>query len=176
MKWFLLILVNWIASICNLFLAPFVVMFVTDEGRLPQWLHWFDTPDNPLSAQVIDRWFPEHDTKFKRWINNVSWLYRNSMYGFSEDVLGFTIKEGFTYSCVGDESVSNKPLHEGLVKRYLTQGGKTYWQWYYVKPWGPVKWRRCIRANFGWKIWGDKQVGMKEQIVCSINPLMGWLK
>jgi hypothetical protein len=176
MRWILLTLVNWVASLANLFLAPFVVMFVQDDGRLPRWLHWFDTPDNPLSAQVIDRWFPAHDTKFKRWINNVSWLYRNSMYGFSEDVLGVTVKAYAVYTCIGDENVSNKPLHEGLVKRYLTQEGITYWQWYYVKAWGSAKYRRCIRANFGWKLWGDKSVGTKKQIVCSFNPFMGWLK
>lgn len=98
------------------------------------------------------------------------------MYGFSEDVLGFIIKEDFTYSCIGDESVSNKSLHEGLVKRYLTQDGKIYWQWYYVKAWGPEKWRKCIRANFGWKLWGSKEVGVKKAIVCSFNPFMGYVK
>lgn len=173
MKWFSLILVNWIASICNLFLAPFVVLFVDKEGWLPRWLWWFQTPDNPLSAQVIDRWFPEHGTPLKRWINNVSWLYRNSMYGFSEDVLGFTIKKGFTYRCIGDEAVGNKPLHEGLVKRYITQDGKTYWQWYYVKAWSN---RFCIRANFGWKLWGNKVVSEKKSIVFSFNPFIGYIK
>lgn len=174
MIWFLLILVNWVASICNLLLAPFVVLFVDKDGWLPKWLWWFQTPDNPLSAQVIDRWFPEHDTPFKRWINNVSWLYRNSMYGFSEDVLGVTVKADAVYTCIGEENVSNKPLHEGLVKRCLTQDGKVYWQWYYVKAWGPVKWRKCVRVNFGWKLWGDKSAGQKKAIVCSFNPFMGW--
>lgn len=175
MKWLGLILANWVASICNLFLAPFVVMFADKDGWLPRWLWWFQTPDNPLAAQVDDRWFPEHDTPLKRWINNVSWLYRNSMYGFSEDVLGFTIEPRFAYYCIGDESVGNKPLHEGLVRRYLVSGGKTYWQWYYVKAWGPKKYRRCIRINMGWKLWGEKAVGVKKSIVCSINPLMGYL-
>lgn len=175
-KFLILTLINWVASICNLFLAPFVVMFVDSDGWLPRWFWWFQTPDNPLAAQVIDRWFPEHDTPFKRWVNNVSWLYRNSMYGFSEDMLGFAVKDGAIYTCIGDENVSNKPLHEGLVKRYLAQDGKTYWQWYYIKAWGPAKWRRCIRANFGWKLWGDMSSGQKKAIVCSLNPLMGYLK
>lgn len=176
LKWFALILVNWAASICNWFLAPIVVLFADKDGWLPKWLWWFQTPDNPLSAQVNDRWFTEHDTPFKRWINNVSWLYRNSMYGFSEEVLGFAIKEGFTYSCIGNENVGNKPLTNGLVKRYLTQDGKTYWQWYYVQSWGPEKWRKCIRANFGWKLWGDKAIGEKKAIVFSFNPFMGYIK
>lgn len=176
LRFLLLTLVNWVASFLNLFLAPVAVVFVTDEGRLPRWLHWLDTPDNPLSAQVIDRWFPAHDTPLKRWINNVSWLYRNSMYGFSEDVLGFTIEEGFSYQCIGDENVGNKPLHEGLVRRYLTSGGKTYWQWYYVKLWSIFGHTFCLRANFGWKLWGAKTVGEKKSIVFSFNPLMGYLK
>lgn len=176
MKWFILTLINWIATICNLFLAPFVVLFVDNDGWLPKWLWWFQTPDNPLSAQVQDRWFPEHDTPLKRWINNVSWMYRNSMYGFSESILGFTIEEGFTYLCIGDENVGNKPLHEGSVRRYLTSGGKTYWQWYYIKAWGPAKYQRCIRINLGWKLWGSRSIGQKKSIVCSFNPFMGYIK
>ena len=174
MRWALLTLVSLVARLVNLFLAPFAVLFVQTDGHLPSWLHWLDTPDNPLSAQVQDRWFPEHDTKLKRWINNVSWLYRNSMYGFSESVLGFTVQPGAVYTCEGDEAVGNKPLHAGVVKRTLTQDGKTYWQWYCVIPWGPAKYRRCLRANFGWKLWGDKTPGTKKSIVFSFNPLMGW--
>lgn len=172
-RFLLLTLVGWIASICNLFLAPVVVLFADKDDWLPRWLWWFQTPDNPLSAQIQDRWFPEHDTPFKRWINNVSWLYRNSMYGFSETVLGFTIEEGFAYRCIGDENVGNKPLHEGLVRRYLTSGGKTYFQWYYVKAWSDT---RCLRLNFGWKIWGEKAVGDKISIVFSPSPWMGCIR
>ena len=173
-RFILLILVNWLASIANWFIAPIAVLFVTPDEHLPWWLSWLDTPDNKLAAQVQDRWFPKHDTKFKRWVNYTTWLYRNSMYGLSETLLGFTIEEGFTYTCEGDERVGNKPLHEGLVKRTLTSGGKTYWQWYYVKAWGPTEWRRCIRINLGWKLWGNPRVGDKISIVFSANPLMGW--
>lgn len=175
-RFLLLSLLGKLASIANLLLAPVVVLFADKGGWLPKWLWWFQTPDNPLAAQVQDRWFPEHDTPLKRWLNNVAWLYRNSMYGMSETLLGFTVEPGFTYSCEGDENVGNKPLHEGLVKRTMVSGGKSYWQWYYVKAWGAEKWRRCIRINAGYKLWGGPKVGDKISIVFSANPIMGYLR
>jgi len=51
-----------------------------------------------------------------------------------------------------------------------------FWQWYYVKAWGPAKWRRCIRINMGWKMFGVMAPGVNVQIVFSVNPLMGYLR
>lgn len=93
------------------------------------------------------------------------------MHGLSEDILGFTVEPGFTYTYEGDERVNNRPLFEGLVKRTLTSGGTTYWQWYYVKAWSKT---RCLRINLGWKLWGGKKVGDKASIVFSVNPFMGY--
>lgn len=175
-RFLLLTMVNWLASISNWLLAPIAVLFVTEDEHLPKWLSWMDTPDNKLAAQIPDRPFPAHDTPFRRWVNYTAWLYRNSMYGLSETLLGFTVEHGFTYACEGSEMVGNKPLVEGLVRRTLISGGKTYWQWYYVKAWGPAKWRRCIRINAGWKLWGSPKVGDKISIVFSPSPFQGYLR
>jgi len=50
--------------------------------RLPLWLSWFDTRDNPLTG----------DAKFlaknkPSYFNMIKWLYRNSLYGFKWTVL-----------------------------------------------------------------------------------------
>lgn len=175
-NWVSLTVIGMLANIVFVILTPFAVLFVTNDEHLPKWLSWLDTPDNKLAAQIADRPFPEHDTRLKRYVNYVFWLCRNRGYGLSETVLGFTVEPGFTYSCIGDEAVGNKPLHEGLVRRYLTSGGTTYWQWYYIKAWGPAKWRRCIRINMGWKLWGNPQAGDRISIVCSPSPWQGYLR
>ena len=52
--------------------------------RLPKWLSWFDTPDNPLTGD--ERWKSKHWPP-THW-SMVLWLYRNSLYGFKWTVLG----------------------------------------------------------------------------------------
>ena len=53
------------------------------EPRLPNWLSWFQTPDNSLLGD--DNWKQTHTGTY--W-DQVKWLYRNSLYGFKWTVLG----------------------------------------------------------------------------------------
>ena len=50
--------------------------------RLPLWLSWFDTRDNPITGD--DRFYAQN---LPSYINMVKWLYRNSLYGFKWSVL-----------------------------------------------------------------------------------------
>lgn len=50
--------------------------------RLPLWLSWFDTRDNPLTGD--DKFHAKNPPSY---INMVKWLYRNSLYGFKWTVL-----------------------------------------------------------------------------------------
>ena len=90
-KYIILVFISLIADVCNYFLAPFVVLFANQDGYLPRYLSWFQTPDNSLDGdggwQREHRPFKVQDTKFKQWWNRTRWLYRNSMYGFAIDVL-----------------------------------------------------------------------------------------
>lgn len=159
--------------IINFPLAPIVVLFANEEGWLPKWLWWFQTPDYSLDGD--GGWRREHmpfkfeSNKFQRWVNRWRWLWRNATYGFSYNVKGFKIKPNYVYWSIGDEKVSNRPLCEGLVKRYLINGdGRKYFQWYYVKAWSK---KRCWRINIGWKLWGKLEPGKQIQYVCSPSPL-----
>lgn len=173
----MLVIASMTADLLNLFLAPVVALFASESGWLPKWLWWFQTPDNSLDGD--EGWKAEHrpfmieDSKAKRWWNRTRWMHRNSMYSFGFSVLGFVVKPGFTYSCEGSESVSNRPLHNGLVLRQLVSGGVTYWQWYYVRAWSDTK---CIRVNLGWKLWGNLHPGKQCAFVFSVNPFMGYSK
>lgn len=177
MKYISLLAAELLAKVINYPLAPVAVLFASEDGWLPKWLSYLGTPDNSLDGD--EGWKTEHrqfkveDSKFKQWVNRTAWLYRNSMYGFSQSVLGVTIQPGFTYSVSGDELVSNRPLHNGLVNRKLVSGGKEYWQWYYVRAWSDTK---CIRINFGWKLWGDLHTGKQCAFVFSVNQFMGYSK
>lgn len=176
-RYIMLVIASLTADFLNLFLAPIVALFASESGWLPRWLSWFGTKDNSLDGD--EGWKTEHrpfmveDSKIKRWANRTAWLYRNSMYGFSHSVLGVTIQPGFAYSSTGDERVSNRPLQNGLVRRKLVSGGKEYWQWYYVRAWSDTK---CVRINFGWKLWGDLHTGKQCAFVFSVNPFMGYSK
>jgi hypothetical protein len=172
----MLVIVSLTADFLNLFLAPAAALFASESGWLPRWLWWFQTPDNSLDGD--EGWKAEHrpfmieDSKVKRWWNRTRWMHRNSMYGFAIGVLGYTVQEGDIYSAEGSESVGNRPLHNGLVKRkFVTKDGEEYWQCYYVKAWSKTK---CIRINLGWKLWGNPQPGKQCAFVFSVNPFMGY--
>ena len=51
--------------------------------RLPKWLAWFDTRDNPLSGD--SKFLANHSPT--TYLSQVIWLYRNSLYGFKWSVL-----------------------------------------------------------------------------------------
>ena len=172
-----LVVVSILGDLLNYILAPIAVLFASEDGWLPSWLWWFQTPDNPLDGdggwQREHRPFVFEDNKFQRWWNRTRWLYRNSMYGFAIDVLGAKTQPGDYLQIIGSTAVSNRPLHEGLVVRKLIRGGKPiYFQWYYVNAWSAT---RCIRINLGWKLWGFKDgEAINCQLTHSPNPFMGY--
>lgn len=153
-------------------LAPIVVLFATKEGWLPSWLNWFQTPDNSLDGD--GGWRSEHFL-WLRWVyaRRVLWLWRNPTYGFDVSVLGYKVPYAMMPEIIGDNLVSNIPLHEGKVLRLYKECDKvSCFQFYLIKTYNFFG-LRCIRLHFGWKIWGAGVPGDIKQIVCSINP---WMK
>lgn len=182
LKYIALIIVDIAVTFLNFPLAPIAVLFASEDGWLPRWLWWFQTPDNSLDGdggwKELHRWWKDdadvETNKFKRYINRVLWLYRNSAYGFAIDVMGARIEEGFKFEIEGSPKVSNRPLYEGSVFRKVTNpSGSVYWQWYYVKAWSET---RCLRINLGWKLWGDLKAGENRQFTFSPNPAMGLIR
>lgn len=176
LRYFLLVVISLLVSFLNYFLAPLVVPFASEEGWLPKWLWWFQTPDNSLDGD--GGWKDEHrrfkveDSVWKRWYNRTTWLYRNSMYGFAIDVLGAKCLATDVIKITGDIETSNRPLHSGLVRRTLYRMDEPiYFQWYYVFKWSDTY---CIRINLGWKLWGNATVDRNCQLTFSPNPFMGY--
>lgn len=176
-RWFLLLLINGMSFILNYPLAPFAVLFASEDGWLPKWLWWFQTPDNSLDGD--GGWKAEHrpykieNNKYQRWVNRVSWLYRNSMYGFAFSVLGAKTLATDAIIVTGDIQTSNRPLHNGWVFRVVKRNGvPIYWQLYYVKQRSD---KYCYRINLGWKLWQFKQgENTVCQYACSPSAWMGF--
>lgn len=175
----LLVPASLIMSLLNYPLAPLVVLFADDYGWLPGWLSWFQTPDNSLDGdkgwQTEHRWFKGHplvDKGWRRWVNRFRWLWRNSMHGFEQEVLGFTPAPDFEYSFRGKQTVSNRPICNGLVWRVASNpGGRAAFQFYLVRAWSK---KYCLRINLGWKLWQSPTTGKCCQYVVSVNPFMSW--
>ena len=164
-------------TILSYVLAPLVVLFANRDGWLPNWLWWFQTPDNSLDGdfgwRTEHKWFKEYlDRGWRRWVNRFRWLWRNPAHGFKNSVLGFIPKGGYGYLSRGQYNVSNRPLVEGLVRRNIwNPDGRGAFQIYFVWSWSA---KYCFRINLGWKLWHYPKVGECCQHVCSINPFMGW--
>ena len=56
MKWFLMIIGQWLITLLAFIVNPIVVLFANEEGELPHWLRGFQTWDNSLDAEqeVVD--------------------------------------------------------------------------------------------------------------------------
>lgn len=103
--------------------------------RLPDWLAWFDTPDNALDGDY--NWLKDHYPV--SYLSMVGWLYRNSLYGFKWSVLSAPMDAAARVK-TGQQAVGW--LNPGF-QRVAMNG---YWQWHLVKQIGPV----TINWNFGW--------------------------
>lgn len=119
---------------------------------LPNWLSWFQTPDNSVDGD--QGWREEHmQWRFKlpaplaTYLGRVGWLWRNPAYGFGLEDL---YKYERVVSRAGDPRVTDSPFLAGsfLVE---TQDGRLF-QWRLVKVIPGTK--LYVYINFGWNIRG----------------------
>jgi hypothetical protein len=182
LKWFLFTIVNLLLEIPNYLFAPIIVLFVNEDGYLPNWLYWFQTTDNSLDGDegwiAGTRTIKNPTNKFHRWINRFRWIQRNSLYGFSEKVSGVRYdRTQDTLKVVGNPAIGNGPGGlSGTVTRYLYRQDKLIaFQWYYIHQWGSSP--NCIRINIGWKLWNFDDLKWKTAIhVFSPSPYMHFIK
>lgn len=181
-RWISFVILNVITNyLINYPLAPIIVLFARKDGQLPNWLYWFCTPDNTLDGdvgwQTKYRPYLNEKNKYQRWVNRFSWLHRNKMYGFSEQILGIKYKGGERLEVVGDTAVSNDPVgHSGTVVRYLYRSNKKIaFHYYYIRQYKSHP-NKCIRISFGWKLWN---FGIKPEPAAtfgfSLSPWMHYI-
>lgn len=180
LKWFVLMLLDLLIKYLIAWpLTPLIVLFADDDGKLPNWLYWFGTPDNSLDGDLgwrtESRPYIQEHSPYQRYINRCHWLWRNSTYGFGEQVLGIKYdRSAMAVWIDGDQRVSNGPPGvSGLVKRLLYCNGKVIaFQWYYIRQY--KRWPdKCIRINIGWKLWSiDDPSVIAALFVFSPSPWM----
>ena len=58
LKWLLMVPVSLLVTVACVLFAPVIVLFASPMGWLPNWLWWFQTPDNSLDGD--EGWKKEH--------------------------------------------------------------------------------------------------------------------
>lgn len=175
LKWAALCPLSLLMAIVGRLLAPVLPFFVQDDGYLPKWLLWFQTPDNPCDGDGA-HWERHPGTDaWSTYKRRTAWFWRNVAYGFDIDVLGVEIKATDTLKAQGPVDVGAKPPRPGWQWKRVSRDEKIIaWQLY-----GIVQYRfwpqRCLRVNFGWKLF-DFESECSDQIVqwCGmVNPFFG---
>lgn len=148
LKYILMVPLSLLLTIVAFPLALFLPLFAQD-GWLPKWLFWFQTPDNSLDGD--DGWKTEHwqwryrlPSSLATYIGRVGWLLRNPAYGYGcVRITGNPIQATYT----GNKSVNDSPGVEGTCTVHA--GGLFQFVW--VKR---ITSAKCIYCNFGWNIKG----------------------
>lgn len=174
LKWAAIGPLSLFMAVLGRVLAPVLPFFVQDDGYLPRWLWWFQTPDNTCDG---DRGHWERHPGTGRWATygrRTAWFWRNVGYGFDIDVLGLKAKDGDTLTFSGVEGVGTNPSKNGYEWRVLRRadGTRAGFQLYAVYVW-PFWKTRCLRMNFGWKIWNFGEGLEAYQWTGMANPFFG---
>ena len=151
-KWFLMLPVSILVTVLGVLLSPVLPLFASPSGWLPNWLSWFQTPDNSLDGD--EGWKTEHwqwryklPTKLCTYVGRFGWLLRNPGQGYGVEVLS---GEGapITGTYTGNLAVNDSPGVEGQCFIYV----QDLVQWVWVRKIGSTG--KCFYFNFGWNIKG----------------------
>lgn len=168
MKYLLNLVQLFVLYITSLFITPFLPLFaevrmgLSDNAnreeygpRLPDWLKYYDTPDNSLNG---DKTFQEKNG-IGYW-QKVRWLYRNSLYGFKWTKLAAPMDL--------DELVIEGPTdinYRGPKFGTFRANMGEYWQYKSVKR---LSDSYCVIINLGWLL--DDKSQKKALFMFSIRP------
>lgn len=173
LKWAALIVPSIVMAIVGRIFAPILPFFVQDDGYLPRWLWWFQTPDNPCDGDSghWKRW--PSTTALGTYCRRVAWFLRNVCYGFDIDMLGVEVLTTDLLLVEGNENAGDQTGISGTCKRWLYRDDKLIaWQVYVVKHYRALGFHACVRVNLGWKLWGAKE-GVK-QFTAYFHPAKGF--
>lgn len=174
LKWILFLLIGVPFELFAKVLSPVLACFVGEDGYLPQWLYWFQTPDNSCDGDKGHRERWPKDGVFWTWLRRTAWLFRNSAYGFNIVAIGFKWQAGDVKTVDGDPAVGDRSGVSGLCKWRIVRDGKAVaFQIYYVKHYRIFGTWKCVRAGAGYKIWGDQTGQVFGQHWLYFHPFKG---
>jgi hypothetical protein len=149
-------------------LAPILPFFATDDGWLPDWLWWFQTPDYSLDGDSSWKDPTKHPyiSKLPRYWRRVFWLYRNPAYQFNWSVLATSyLKENaIIYGNIDADCKTGK-----MGWCYCRSG-----MWYEFKWYTETVFGKCLKFRIGWAmssaISDDNYVNKKFKYCFTCNP------
>lgn len=153
-RWITCLLVTLLMVPLAWLLPPALVLFARDrhglvhngnregfEPRLPEWLDWFQTPDNSLLGD------DGHKARWPGWpryVKMVAWLWRNRLYGLRWTALSVRVEAGDKADVTGDMRIKNRA--DAVAGRFFLRYGSA-WQYKAVVP---VWSGKAIQINLGW--------------------------
>ncbi|UHS65416.1 holin [Citrobacter phage vB_CbrM_HP1] len=152
-SWILLAILEPIAAILAVLLAPFVVPFYSDKtGHLPLGFRWMETYDNPIDGDKghVERWANIRNVGWLGvYMQRVAWLWRNKAYNFSYHVLGRDVKEVTKWK--GNINISSNS--EDNQTGYLLMWNSNAWGLFAFTPSIKVFSKQFYwRIYLGWKL------------------------
>ena len=125
LKWLLYLPASLAFDIVGRLLAPVVVLFADEDGWLPSWLWWWQTPDNSIDGDAghLARWGTS-TAPLATYVRRLAWLWRNCGYGFNVDVIGFHHQDGDTKQVFGDPTVGDTSGVSGVCRWRVFREGK----------------------------------------------------
>ena len=176
LKWLLYLPASLAFDIVGRLLAPVVVLFADDEGWLPSWLSWFQTPDNSLDGDRghAERWGDSKEA-WPTYVRRVAWLLRNCGYNFNICILGFKHQDGDRKEIDGDPTIGDTSGVSGVCRwRVFREEKLVCWQIYIVRHYKIFGVWKCVRIGAGWKIWGTPGPGtVFGQFWVYFHPIKG---
>lgn len=175
LKWLVLLIPSLFMHVLGRILAPILPFFVQDDGYLPEWLRWFQTPFDTCDGDN-HHWerYPGTDwwSTYKR---RFAWFTRNVTYGFDMSVCGVDVnpdRDTITYEGNPDIGDSSGISGKCFWQAHDPDGKLLALQWMYVYHYDILKWHKCIRIGVGWKIWDDEKLRIEPaQYWAYFNPL-----
>ena len=172
LKWGFLTIADRIFWVLALILSPIYSLFVGEDGNLPKFLSWFQTPDTDMFGRYGDDGFAEENaentkTYLGRYWTCIKWSWRNTGQGFSTYVCGLPygtpVAETSWVDSDGIEHEKNIAYKIDSPDRMTGFEFKGGWKW---------SEKRFCRWRIGWKMKFGQSKGLKlpYQIVLSINP------
>ena len=173
-KWFLLAPVSTFMAVFARLICPILPLFANEEGWLPKWLWWFQTPFDSLDGDHHS-WERHPGTgKWQTYWRRVCWLWRNAAYGFDMRVCGIKVNpDSDNIMHEGNPDIGDNTGISGLCKWFAYRKGELIaWQWYFCKHYTIFGFKKCVRIGFGWKIWNDEKLRSEPaQYWLYINPV-----
>ena len=138
--WLFVLPIVLIMEIVAVLLAPILPLF-SKNAWLPDWLSWFQTPDNNLMGDEGHqaRWL-----KHSPYMQMVAWLVRNRAYGFKWDTFGAPRSP---YRLRGTADIGNRHSYKPGWFFIINDDGF----WYY-KCVFPITSSYCVQLGFGWQL------------------------